>query len=353
MAFEFVDLDVDKVTQSRTLQWMSDSIVVRNNTPYPLYINWRTSMIPNTISYEELVPGGMWTVFAANGNNFGFFLDTQGSSIPATGKKCTVTIQANEVIPAFSQANWRSSFSSAFSIIGAGIVQFDINTAGANGLAINIQQTNATDGVIVEIQTSVDGINYQRFRRFRVTNNAILSRVFPVTVDNYRILLTNVNSAQTSNGVFGYSLLNSYSPIPPVYKTFVVSNYLAAFNTGATLTGTTIFGTYTLEEITFFVRGVAILPNDLDMDIRVFSDGVLAGVYHIKMPPAGIANESVTLQLESGTLNLIHRRLNEWGFRIKDQWHGVSDLRVDFTNLDGPGNNYSELRTGYRVRVEA
>lgn len=353
MSRQEIKLTAQQDSASVNLPWVADGLTILNSSPFTLLVRIGGNDLPNFGNADFAVYAGSSISLPVSTRDFGLTLAVPAVQTTLVGMPCFVRFSVDEVLGNFGQANWRSTFNNAFSIVGAATVQFDVNAAGANGLALNIQQTNATDGIIVEIQTSANGINYQRFRRYRVTQQAILSRVFPVTLDNYRVILTNVNTGQTSNGVFGYSLLTYYSSIPPVYKTIVQSGYAANFAGGATLTGTTVFGTYTLEEITLYIQSVASIPNDLDIGIAVFTDGIRGGDYHIKMPPAAIANEAKTLQIESAIAELEHRRLNQWGFRIKSDWSGVSDLRVDIINYDNPANTCTELRLGLKVKVEA
>jgi len=351
LSFEFVDLDVGNATQSRTLQWFSDCLDIQNNTPYPLYINWRTTAIPTRISYEMRIPAGMNGVKAARGNNFGFFLDTGGTSIPAEGAKCTIVIQVDEVIANYSQTNWRSSFNDTFSNLDGATLTYDINTAGASGLALNVQLNTGSAGIVVEVQTSGNGENFKTIRRFRVNLAASLARVFPVTVDFSRVNITNFDPTQNTTGVFTYALLSYYSPIPIVYKSSVVSNYVASLASAATLTGSQIFGTFRVEDIFLFFRAPTASPTVIDLSLQMTIDGQLY-TYHLTNPPYTVANEAVTIQLESDIIELVHRRLNEWGFRIRDLWQGNSDFRLDVNNLSA-ATTFTEIRVGYKVDLEA
>lgn len=351
--FEFISLDVDNTTQRRTLNWVSDCLVIRNNSPYPLYINWRTTTIPNTISYDELVPGGMWIVLAAKGDNFGFFLDTRGSPIPAIGKKCGIIIQAEEIIPTFSQANWRSSFTDNLSLVTVATKSYDIPVVGSLGMLFDIELVGNTtsSSIRVEIYVSDDGLTFRPIKYFKILTGFVLSRILPSTTNYVRILIRNLDITSTSTILVTYSLLQFFSAPPIHYRTAQPVTTPATLNSGSSLTMSAVdtTGSQIIDELYIYFEPPSATPNTFNILVELTFDGSVGATAFTLMsnPPNAAAG-----QLSVGSFNseLIHRRINEWGYRIKANIEIGFFWTFKITN--NSGLNLGNVSIGARLRQE-
>lgn len=329
MAFEFVELDVAQPTASRVLQWQSDAIVCRNHTPYPLYVNWRTSMIPNSISYDELIPSGSREVFGAVGNNFGFFLDTQNALVPTIGQKCLVTIQADEVIPSFSIANFNSTYRNNFNLVNAATQTYDINTAGSASLNVSIAlSTGGTGGIYVQVLTSDDnGATYNLYRTYGVFVNNPLLKSFPGNGRLYRFILANQVTTETNAGTFAYTLSGIFAPFVAEYAFVNLSaNSASIAGGGTTVNGTTRFGTMRINELHLHFNTTA---NDTDFHVIVRARPDSASLDYYISRSGALGNVNF---LGYGTPYLIHRRINAYVWKIPVDLPCKDSFRLDVVN---------------------
>jgi hypothetical protein len=357
VSFEFVELDVATPTDTRVLNWVSDCIVVENNTPYPLYINWKTAMLPNTIAYDKLIPGGMFTVFAAVGNHFAFFLDTGGGTNPAVGQRCNIGIQADEIIPTFSQANWRSSFNSPLtSLVTVGTFQQVINTAGANGVFISINASNAviTTGIRVLIEFSSDGVIYTTYKIYQVLPNVNFTRLLPASVNFIRVTISllDTSAGASMNVRFTYSLTQFFSEITPKYRGDSENAFVAALASGAVLATNIVQGAQKVFKVFVYFQ----LPTVVDRPTFTLQLAGSLGVgigsarWFFLNNPSGSGLSNAFDVLGQYTPHLIHRRLTEWGWEIETEWDTIDTVILQMQNLSGVA--MSNVVIGYDTKIE-
>lgn len=350
---DFIDLDVGTSTATKTLNWVTDALVVKNNTPYPLYVNWRSTKIPSIIAYDELVPGGMYTVIPAIGNNFGFKLETT-SFVAATGQKCAITFQKDETIPSFSQSSFRSQLSIPFTLDNLNVSDnIDIPAAGALGISLNAQllAVVGTDGMNVRLETSNDGMTWANAGRFQVFPPLSFSKIVPVTANFYRVIIDRMDGVGTITGIFTFALLDYYAEIPKRWRTFTISEAPQAVPIAWTIGSSPVFGTLNIKRVWCYFE----LPNPTDIFYVTLSGaGTLGGgsqfnrIAITNAPPrGGIDRQDVGIM----TKNLAYRRRLGWGYSFDVDWFYTADFNLNFVN-EGISVALSNVTWGYEGNSE-
>jgi hypothetical protein len=266
MSFEFVELTEITNTASKHLSWVADYIIVRNNTPYQLYINWRTTQIPNRIAFDDTVPAGVYYAIPVKATDMGFFLDVGTTTIPAIGQVCLITIQADEASPAFGRVNFQTRFTQPTSIAAGGNIVIDILTADSAGVRISFENQSPVQCTL-EVFIGNNGVSYTLSHIVTILGYETYIRELPVISSFIRVIIRN-NTGLLLVGVFTYTLLDSYSatdiPIRTLTRWFGIANLASAGFIESTL-----ISRASIDYILVTVTTPAASPDDLTLSINL------------------------------------------------------------------------------------